>query len=72
MRLSGQFQACLFYFLRKDFKRSKTHHKQKPTNKQQANTKQQWQQFFVCTVTSKRVKIVCLHLGSFFTLKIFL
>ena len=38
LRLSGQFQArllfiYLFFFLRKDFKRTKTRHKQKPTNK---------------------------------------
>ena len=32
MKLSGQFQACLF-FLRKIFKHAKTHHKQKLTNK---------------------------------------
>ena len=34
MRLSGQFQVCLFFFfLQKNFKHTKTHHKQKPTNK---------------------------------------
>ena len=35
MRLSRQFQTCLFIssFLRKDFKRAKTRQKHKPTNK---------------------------------------
>ena len=32
MRLSGQFQTCLF-FLRKDFKHTKTQIKPKPNNK---------------------------------------
>ena len=40
------------FFLRKDFKPTKTCHKQKPTNKTR-------QQFFVCTKSSKRVKIIC-------------
>ena len=31
--VSGQFQVCLFFFLRKDFERTKTRHKQKSTNK---------------------------------------
>ena len=39
MNLFGQFQA---FFLRKNFKRTKTHHKQKPNNKTKLNnTKQQ-------------------------------
>ena len=33
MRLLGQFQACLFFVLRKDVKRTKTQIKQKSTNK---------------------------------------
>ena len=33
MRWTGQFQACLFFFWRKDFARTKTRHKQKSTNK---------------------------------------
>ena len=47
MRLSGQFQVCLFFFLRKDFERKKTHHKQKPTNKTKISNKKQqrWQYF---------------------------
>ena len=33
MRLSEQFQAGLFFFLRKDFEHTKTQIKPKPTNK---------------------------------------
>ena len=33
MKLSGQFQVCLLFFLRKKFERTKTRHKQKSTNK---------------------------------------
>ena len=33
MRSLGQFQACLLFFLGKNFERTKTCHKQKPTNK---------------------------------------
>ena len=32
MRLSGQFQASLLFFLEKNFKCTKTCHKQKSTN----------------------------------------
>ena len=33
MRLSGQIRICLFCFYKNDFKRTKTCHNQKPTNK---------------------------------------
>ena len=39
LRLSGQFQACLFFFLRKDFERTKKRHKQKLTNKNKQTKK---------------------------------
>ena len=33
LKLLGQFQACLLFFVRKHFARTKTRHKQKPTSK---------------------------------------
>ena len=46
--------------------------KNKRKNKIKRTKKQQRQLFLARTKTSKRVKIVCLHLGAFFMLKIFL
>ena len=63
--------SCLFiFFLRKDFKRTKT--RQKQTNK----TKLSEQKTTKATIfrrrkTSKSVKIVCLHFGAFLAFKIF-
>ena len=48
MRLSGQFQVCLFiyFFLRKDFEHKKRKLSQNQPTKQQVNKKQRRQQFF--------------------------
>ena len=48
MRLSGQFQACFFFFLRKDFKRTKTQIKPKPTNKTKTSKKKTTKAIFCC------------------------
>ena len=72
MRLSGQFKFS--FFLRKDFARTKTRRKQKPTNKTKlSKKKQQRQQLFACTKTSKRGKsffcIFMLYLRSKYSRK---
>ena len=69
MRLSRQFQACLFiyFFLRKDFAGTKhVTSKNQITKQNWANIKQQRQQFFARTKTSKRVKIVYFAFWCFF------
>ena len=74
MKLSGQFQVCLLFFIRKKFERTKNvTSKNQLTKQKQANKKQQRQQFFAHTRTFKRRKIVCFAFwyGGFFTLKIF-
>ena len=38
MRLSGQYQVCLLFFLRENFATQKTH-KKKPTNKTKISEK---------------------------------
>ena len=72
MRLTGQISSLFILFLRKNFERTKTLHKQKPTNKTKTSEqKQQRQQFLASTKTSKKGKIVYLRFGAFFTLKLF-
>ena len=44
MRLSRQFQASFFFFLRTNFKRTKTQIKPKPTNKTKASEQKQQRQ----------------------------
>ena len=73
MRISGQFQACLFiylficFFLRKGFERKKTlTSKNKPTKQKQANRKRTNAIFFIRAKTSKRVEVVCFACWSFF------
>ena len=65
MRLSGQFQACLFIFLRVWAK--KNAHKQKSTNKtklsEHLTTKAT---FFLQAKTSKRMKVVRFAFWCFF------
>ena len=66
MRLSRQFQACLFLFYEKISSVQKR--KSTKTNKQKqrkVNKKQKKQRFFACIKTSKRVEIG----GAFCTLK---
>ena len=72
MRLLGQFQAGLLFFLRKDFERTKTQIKPKPTNKtktsEQKTTKAT---FFRAQKLLRGGKLVILRFGTFFTLKFF-
>ena len=72
MRLLGQFQAGLLFFLRKDFERTKTQIKPKPTNKtktsEQKTTKAT---FFRAQKLLRGGKLVILRFGTFITLKFF-
>ena len=72
MRLSRQFQACLF-FSRKIFWAYKNVNQPKPTNKSKNSRtkKKQRQRYFACTKTSKGVKIVCRVLVLFVRAKYF-
>ena len=68
MRLSGQFQACLFFY-EENFERTKTRHKQKRTNK----TKLSKHKTIKATILRllRWRKSFILHFGVSFTLKIF-
>ena len=72
MRLLGQFQAGLLFFLRKDFERTKTQIKPKPTNKtktsEQKTTKAT---FFRAQKLLRGGKLVILRFGTFFYAQIF-
>ena len=74
MSLSRQLsrQACLFFFLRKDFKRTKTRHKQIPTNKtkisEQKSTKAT---SFDAQKRLRGGKLFILHFGAFLRSKSF-
>ena len=62
MRLSGQFQSCLFFFLRKDFEQTKTPIKLKPTKKtKNKQTKNNKDNGLFRRKTSKRAKSFVLH-----------
>ena len=57
----------LFFFLRKDFKRTKTRHKQKPTNKTKLSKQKATKAtFFRTHKNSKRGKLFVLRFGAFF------
>ena len=66
MRLSGQFQVCIF-FLQKNFEHTKTCHKPKPTNKtklsKQKTTKTT---IFRAEKLLRMVKLFILQFGAFF------
>ena len=67
MRLSGQFQVCLFiyFFLRKDFEHKKRKLNQnQPTKQKQVNKKQQRQQFFCPQTLLRGEKLFILHFFS--------
>ena len=65
--ISNQF---IIFFLRKDFERTKTCYKQKPTNKSKiSNQKNNKEQFFALTKTFKRVKIICFAFWCLFYLQ---
>ena len=68
MRLSGQFQACLFFFYKKVLSIKK--HKQKSPNKTKLRKhKTKKATFFMGTKASKRTKVICFaHFGAFFFL----
>ena len=60
----------LFFFLRKDFKRTKTRHKQKPTNKTKLSKQKATKAtFFRTHKNSKRGKLFVLRFGAFLLLK---
>ena len=71
MRLSEQYQVCLFFFLREHFATQKTHAK-KPTNKTKISEKkkQQKQQFSRAKTLYERT--TCLFGDFFFRLKFLL
>ena len=67
------FKPVYFFFLRKDFKPTKTLTNKKPTNKTKiSEQKSNKGNNFVHAQTSKGVKVACFAFGAFFTLKIFL
>ena len=71
MRLSGQFQSCLFiclFFYEKFLNIQKRKSNQNQLTKQkQTNKKHQRRQVFMCTKTSTMVKVVCFAFWCFFT-----
>ena len=72
MRLLGQFQAGLFFFLRKDFERTKTQIKPKPTNKTETRKQKTTKAtFFRAQKLLRGGKLVILRFGTFFTLNFF-
>ena len=72
MRLLGQFQAGLLFFLRKDFERTKTQIKPKPTNKTKTSEQKTIKAtFFRAQKLLRGGKLVILRFGTFITLKFF-
>ena len=66
MRLSGQFQASLIFFLRKDFERTKTQINQiQPTKTKKSERKTTKKKVFARTKTSKKVEIICFGFWCF-------
>ena len=62
----------IFFFLRKDFKRTKTLTNKKPTNKTKISQQKNNEGNNILRVqTSKGVKVACFAFGAFFTLKLF-
>ena len=70
MRLSKQLWACLFFYEKILSEKKRKSSKNQLTKPKSANKKQQRQQFFAHTKTSKRVKIV-LRFGAFLCSKSF-
>ena len=71
--ISSLFMFLFFVFFYEKILSAQKHvtSKNQLTKQKQGNTKQQRQQYFARTKTSKRAKIVCLRLDAFLTFKIF-
>ena len=73
MRLSGQFQAFfVVFFLRKSFKRTTRQVKTKLTNKTETSEQNTTKStIFSAQKILRRRKVLILHFGAFFRLKMF-